>query len=162
MQIHSNFGDSLATRGDRLLLHLRQGGESTPPPFRIRSMGWWRTRRLSPRRQPTKAEESKSLGEMLDHDIQLLKDRADRSPVEVFFQLRHERWRIWVFFLNDAEFRPTKQTPRLQAQLLDRGTISLSEGTHGCVLLEGHGHLHRAAGPTGLRAHRRTGRVRRV
>ena len=63
------------------------------------------------------AEQSKSLGELLDHDIQLLRDRADRSPVEVFFQLRHERQRVWVFFLNDAEFRPTKQTPRLHGEL---------------------------------------------
>jgi hypothetical protein len=35
----------------------------------------------------------------------------------VFYQLRHERLRVWMFFLNDAEFRPTKQTPRLQEQL---------------------------------------------
>ncbi len=48
---------------------------------------------------------------------------------------------------------------------VDRESLSANIdlcGWRGCVLLEGHGHLHRAVGPTGLRAHRRTGPVRRV
>ena len=51
--------------------------------------------------------------------------------------------------------------PDLEFQDLEGPFLSRGE-PHGCVLLEGHGHLHRAVGPTGLRAHRRTGRVRRV
>lgn len=70
------------------------------------------------------AEESKSLtasvAEKLDDEFKLLQISVDRSPVEVFIQLRKVRVRIWRLFSEDAVVRPTNSTDRLLARLREQ------------------------------------------
>ncbi|QLL06140.1 hypothetical protein [Mycobacterium vicinigordonae] len=60
------------------------------------------------------AEESKSVAESLQMDIETV---LDRLPVSAFWRLRQKRTFVWTKFAADAVSRPTKATPRIEQEL---------------------------------------------
>lgn len=65
----------------------------------------------------SEAEDSKSIAERIEYDLQQLGDRLGSLPQEMFFQVRNLRQRVWLAFAHVAALRPTKATPRLQEEL---------------------------------------------
>lgn len=63
------------------------------------------------------AEDSKSVAERIEYDLQQLGYRLDNRPQDVFFKLRDQRQLVWFRFAHNAALRPTKATPRQQAEL---------------------------------------------